>query len=98
MKLERITIAATSLDEMANFYNAVFDAGLQPVPEMPMYFGMLAGVELLLCSNEIAQVDAKQNRKQLRLRVDSLNPLLDAVKANGGSIVNDGADENARIV
>jgi catechol 2,3-dioxygenase-like lactoylglutathione lyase family enzyme len=77
MKLSSITIAVTQMDRMIAFYNAVFSANL--APQGPFYSGQLGEFGLLLCPNEFAGVEAKQNRQQFRFIVDDL----DAVLKNG---------------
>jgi predicted enzyme related to lactoylglutathione lyase len=97
IQLERMTIAASDVDAMLKFYNAVFDAGFEPMFNSPLYMGLIGGVEAILCPNTIAQVDAKQSRIQLRLRVDDIDEIIEKAKANGGTVFQDSANENARI-
>jgi predicted enzyme related to lactoylglutathione lyase len=93
MKLARITIAVTRMPEMSDFYNAVFDANLSASAKSPLVRGTLAGFELVLCPNDIAQVVAEQNRKQLHFEVDDLNAILKRVQAANGKIINQDAHE-----
>lgn len=97
IQLERMTIAATDVEAMLTFYNNVFDAGFEVLPDKPLYIGLIGGVEAILCPNSIAQVEAKQSRIQLRLRVDDLDAVLEKAKANGGEVFQDFANENARM-
>lgn len=98
ISLERMTLAATHVEAMLNFYNTVFEAGFEQLPDKPLYLGMLGGVETILCPNTIAQVDANQSRIQLRLRVTDLEGTLDKAYANGGVFLDETANENAQIV
>ena len=98
IQLERMTLAATNVDAVVNFYNIVLEAGFEGLPDSPLYIGMLGGIEAMICPNTIAQVDANQSRIQLRLRVEDVESVLEAAKANGSSFLNDMATENARIV
>jgi predicted enzyme related to lactoylglutathione lyase len=98
MLIERITLAATRLDSTVAFYNAVFDSNLQPVPGMPLYAGTLLGLDLLVCDNAVARVDARQNRHQFRVAVPDLDALRATVEAAGGTVINAGADSGRPIL
>jgi predicted enzyme related to lactoylglutathione lyase len=95
MNLTRITVAVTHMPEMVAFYNAVLDTHL--VAAAPFYRGNLAGIDLLFCPNQIAGVEAKQNRQQFRLEVDDLSAVLQRVKENGGQILNEGEESGRRL-
>jgi predicted enzyme related to lactoylglutathione lyase len=90
MKVTGVTIAVTDMPLMVAFYDAVFEAKLQPLDaySMTLYQGKLADLDLLLCPNEIASVEAKQNRQQLRVAVASLAEVEARVKDAGGHIIN----------
>ena len=94
MRLTRITIAVTDMSAMRRFYDTVFDAGLHPISAYgtTLYEGQLAGLELLMCPNEIAGVEAQQNRKQLRIAVPDLDAITQRATVAGGSIRNQTAD------
>lgn len=94
MKLTRITIAVTDMPAMVRFYDALFDVGFAPVTAYgtTLYRGTLAGVDVLLCPNDVARVDARQNRKQLTFTVDDLDALAVRAERAGGSIVNRSAE------
>jgi catechol 2,3-dioxygenase-like lactoylglutathione lyase family enzyme len=96
MQITRITIAVTHIEDMVAFYNEVCHAHL--VPQLPFYRGELAGIDLLFCPNEIAGVDAKQNRQQFRFEVDDIHTVLEAVRQNGGEILNEGIENGVRLV
>jgi predicted enzyme related to lactoylglutathione lyase len=96
-ELERMTLAATDVDAMLHFYNTVLDTGFELMMDKPLYMGLIGGVEAVLCPNTIAQVDAKQCRIQLRLRVDDIDEVVEKAKANGGSFMSETANENARM-
>ncbi len=97
MQIERITLAANNVDATVSFYNAVFESNLTPVANMPLYRGTLLGMELLVCDNTLAQVDARQNRHQFRIAANDLDALRTAVEASGGQIINTG-EEGGRAV
>lgn len=79
-------------------YNAVFGANLTPVANMPMHLGTLLGLELLVCDNTLAQVDARQNRHQFRVAVDDLDAVRATVEASGGQVINSGEDRGRAVI
>ncbi len=82
--IERITFAVNDIENMVRFYNSVFDLQLTHVENTPFYLGRMAGLELLMCPNEIAQVKAEQNRHQFRFVVNDLAQVLADIHAAGG--------------
>ncbi len=91
MKLNGLTIAVTDMKRMIDFYNAVFDANLEPtvnIGDKQFYGGTLVGVQLTLCPNAIAQVVAEQNRQQFRFQVDDIELVMANGKANHGTEIN----------
>jgi predicted enzyme related to lactoylglutathione lyase len=100
LALTDLTLATTDTPGMVAFYNAVFDAGLEPVAAYgtTLYRGRLAGLGLLLCPNEIAGVDAQQNRHQLRFHVARLDEVIARAQATGGSLKGEiGEDRGRRL-
>ncbi|MYD10112.1 MAG: VOC family protein [Chloroflexi bacterium] len=91
MRVIGVTIAADNMKEMVRFYNAVFDAGLKEtarIGEQQFYGGALAGLELVLCSNAIAGVNAEQNRQQFRFEVSEIEMVMETGLANHGVEIN----------
>ena len=88
MTISRVTLATTNMTAMTRFYNEVFAAGLRRtvVGGAVMELGTLAGVELLLCPNEIARVDAALNRHMFRIAVDDVASVLERVRRAGGTV------------
>lgn len=88
LKILKITIAVTNTTEMVNFYNTVFNSNLKEIATYgtKLYSGNFIGLELLLCPNEIAGVNAKQNRQQFDISVSDINSVLDKVIKNSGTI------------
>lgn len=86
--IARVTLAATNVPAMTHFYNEVFAAGLRPSPVggVTMQLGRLAGLELLLCPNDIAKVDAALNRHMFRIVVDDVTSVVDRVRRSGGTV------------
>jgi predicted enzyme related to lactoylglutathione lyase len=91
MRLIGLTIAASELERMVEFYNAVFDARLQPtvhIGDQQFYGGKLNDLEFVLCPNSIAGVVAEQNRQQFRFAVDDLEAVMHRGLANHGREIN----------
>lgn len=91
MSLNRVTLATTNMTAMVRFYNEVFGAELEPAPQYgattpAFHQGNLAGVNLLLCPNQIAGVKAAQNRHQLRFAVTDIETAVQTVQAAGGKV------------
>jgi predicted enzyme related to lactoylglutathione lyase len=96
--IQNITLAVTHMPEMIAFYDAVFHANLKPLGAGPLYKGTFAGQVLVLCPNDIAGVEAKQNRHQFRLAVPNLPALQQTVLAAGGQIINQGKDDAGKLL
>ena len=91
MQLIGVTIAASRMDKMVQFYNAVLGAGLRRtvrIGDSHFYGGKIGQLELLLCPNTIAGVVAEQNRQQFRFSVTDLAAVMARGLANHGSEVN----------
>jgi predicted enzyme related to lactoylglutathione lyase len=101
VRISNITIAATRIDTMAAFYNAVLETNFQPIELFPgttAYHGILAGIPVLLCPNSVAQVDAKQNRQQFDFLVDDVQATLDTALAHGGTTLQPVQEHNNTII
>lgn len=87
-EVARITIATTRMSAMARFYNDVFHAGMKEldIGGVTMQRGYVAGLELLLCPNEISKVKADRNRHVLRVRVGDFDDVLRRVRGSGGRV------------
>ena len=91
MRLVGLTVAAVYMDEMVQFYNAVFNAGLKAsvhIGAEQFYAGALGNVQLTFCPNAIAGVIAEQNRQQFRFQVDDIEAVMTKGLANHGSEIN----------
>ncbi len=55
-------------------------------------------MDLLLCPNEIAEVDARQNRHQFRLAVENLDAFAARIAASNGDIINEGIEVGRKIL
>lgn len=89
--LDRITVATLNMKAMVKFYEKVFDASLQAKSAYgtTLYEGSLANLNLLLCPNEVAKVQAEQNRHQLRFIVTDVEETLRRAWDAGGSLEGD---------
>jgi predicted enzyme related to lactoylglutathione lyase len=88
MYIQRITLAVEDMDSMVEFYNAIFECGLEPIEGSPLTKGRFADLELVVCPNSVAGVIAEQNRHQFRLVVEDADALATRIEAAGGSVVN----------
>jgi predicted enzyme related to lactoylglutathione lyase len=89
--LNRVTLTTTNMTTMVRFYNEVFGAELEPAPQYgtttpAFHQGNLAGINLLLCPNQVARAKAAQNRHQLRFVVADIEAASHAVRAAGGKV------------
>ena len=100
IKLAGVTIATTNIEPMNRFYNAVFDAHLEPFAAYgtTLYRGHLAGLELVLCPNDLLQIAAEKNRQQLRFVVDDIEQVVATAVAHGGGLIGEMTQIAAGIV
>ncbi|MFN2446481.1 MAG: VOC family protein [Vicinamibacterales bacterium] len=87
-QIARITVATTRMNAMVRFYNDVFHARMKEVDVggITMQTGHVAGLELLLCPNQVSRVRADLNRHMLRVRVGDFDALLKRVRGSGGTV------------
>ncbi|MCA1584336.1 MAG: VOC family protein [Acidobacteria bacterium] len=87
-QIARITVATTRMNAMVRFYNDVFHARMKEVDigGITMQTGYVAGLELLLCPNQVSRVRADLNRHMLRVRVGDFDALLKRVRGSGGTV------------
>lgn len=96
--LRGITIAAVNVAPMVQFYNALFDADLQPFEGFGtvLFGGQLAGFLFLLCPNEILGIEADKNRIQLSFTVSNLDAAIEMTEANGGAQIQPISEQPGR--
>lgn len=85
--LEAMSLAATNLEQMVNFYSSVFSVQFteQALEEVSLYEGRFAGIDFCLFPAEAARTDAQQtNRMQFDIYVEDLHAAIDLVEAHGG--------------
>ena len=89
--LQRIVVACVEVDAMADFYRAVLDTPFERVDAGPfhLYNGDLGGVGICLLPAGVAGIEADENRHQLTITVDALEPVIDQATAHGGSLLDD---------
>lgn len=98
--LDNITMAVDNVDEMVVFYDSVFEAGLElhmPFAGTRFFRGEIAGIELILVPNDIAQVKAEQSRIQLQFRVDDAEQIIDLAIASGGTPLDEAEERDGEI-
>jgi len=91
MQMVGLTVAASNMQEMVKFYNAVFNARLKAtvhIGEEQFYAGRLCGMKLTFCPNTIAGVVAEQNRQQFRFQVADIEAVMAKGLANHGGEIN----------
>ena len=100
IQLAGVTIAVTNVAAMCQFYDAVFAAGLKPFAAygMTLYRGRLAEVELVLCPNDLLQIEAQKNRQQLRFAVLDIDQVVATAVTHGGSLIGETTHDLAGIV
>src|ERR1051326_8970267 len=84
----QITLAVTDLPAMVHFYSSVFGVDLQPVAAYgtTLYRGVLHTTTVMLCPNDLADVQANQSRHQLTYTVSDLGAVIERVIAAGGTV------------
>ena len=89
LSFTQLTLAASNIEQMAAFYNAVLFTNFRKVKhgEHTFYEGFLVNIPLLLCSNAIAGVVAEQSRLQFHVCVPDLTRALEKTVQHGGTIV-----------
>ena len=88
VELVELSLAATDVQAMVRFYDTLFDAGLQPSEAFGTTFhrGALHGVAFVLAPNDLAGVEARQNRHQFVYAVTDLSAFLARVTEAGGTV------------
>lgn len=77
MKLKKITLAVNDLDAMARFYERLLDVTFD---DLKLYNSLVKTstyqqINIMLCPNIVAQVQADQARHQFEFEVHSLNDI-----------------------
>ena len=67
-------------------------------PGATAYRGTLAGINVLMCPNAVAGVEAKQNRQQFDFLVDDVQSAMTAALANGGTELSAAQEQNGVTV
>lgn len=100
IRLTGVTIAAANMALMCRFYDGVFVANLKPFDAYgtTLYRGNLAGVELVLCPNDLLQIEAPKNRQQLQFAVDDVAAVVATAVAHGGTLIGEITAEAGGVV
>lgn len=88
IKISKITLAITNMNEMLEFYSSVFNAKFREIDSYgtKLYSTRISGMNYLFCPNEIADVKATQNRHQFDYFIDDLKELIEKVRSANGII------------
>ena len=100
ISIDNVTLCATNMNEMVVFYSAVLDAKLEqfePFPNFISFRGKLGILDFQIVSNEIAQVQASQNRQQFQFIVDDVTMTIETALANGGTLIDEAAERGGRM-
>ncbi len=98
MHIVSITLAVNNMEATVGFYSEVFNASIARMGDTPFYSGIVAGLPMLFCPNDIAEVDAHQSRHQMRYMVDNLDAALHAVMKHGGHVRDMPHDESGSVI
>ena len=87
-RLVELSLAANDVPAMARFYDAVFDTGLEPFQAFgtTFYRGTLHGVRFVIAPNDLAGVNAAQNRHQFVYETGDRQAALEAARRAGGTV------------
>lgn len=89
--ITKLTIAYNRGEEMVRFYNNLFTADLKPIQVggFTFYKGVIAGLILLFCPNEMLRIKAEKNNIQFTVQVDCLDEILSKVIQLGGNQIQE---------
>ena len=87
-ELSGLTIATNEINQMVDFYSVVFGCrfSVECVSGYELYQAELAGVNILLCPNSLAKVEASQNRQQFEFVVEDLDNVRRKAMSTEGKI------------
>ncbi|MEM1137310.1 MAG: VOC family protein, partial [Bacteroidota bacterium] len=88
IKLKSVTISVEHMEEMLLFYKQVFkcDFDKKHTFNTTLYHSNFAGLNVIFCPNEVAKVDARQNRQQFEFIIPNLEDVIKATKTTGGKM------------
>jgi predicted enzyme related to lactoylglutathione lyase len=87
--LTGMTLAVVRMSAMIDFYESVFTAQFQPVEAYGamMFRGRFAGMDLMLCPQEVVGIKCDQNRVTLKFGVHDMQEMMDIAMRSGGSLL-----------
>ena len=89
--VDKITLAVNKMQEMMTFYSAIFEVAFKPVElaGRQLHQAQLGDMELLLCPNDLAGVDADINTVQLRFVIKDVGTAYERGLKNGGKTLTE---------
>lgn len=99
LRVVELSLATSNMPAMVRFYDAVFGTQLQAHEAYgtTFYRGTLHGVRFVLAPNDLAGVEAQQNRHQFVYTAPDLDSLLELAVEAGGT-VRDSTDTAATVL
>lgn len=99
VRLVEVGLTANDVPAMIRFYDELFGARLEALPAYgtTFYRGTLHGVRFVIAPNDLAGVEADQNRHQFVYETSDLRAVLEAAMRAGG-VVRDEADGAATVL
>lgn len=86
-KLLKITVACNDISAMTVFYSSVFNVEFDEHDfGFKVYSTKIGDINFLFCPNDIAGVEAKQNRHQFDYITNEIEKIIERGLASGGSI------------
>jgi predicted enzyme related to lactoylglutathione lyase len=97
-KLVHFTLAAVDVGAAKDFYNGVFGDEFSEVDlgGQTLYCGSLAGLGMVICPTQMADVVANRSRHQFQLEVDDVVAHVERATSSGGRIHTQPMDTGGR--
>lgn len=98
-RIGKVTMAITDMEQMVKFYRETFGVelkGFEGFGGHMFYSGTFLGMQMLLCPNAIAGVEAKQNRHQFDIITGDFDGVLARAATSGGSVHDQGESGGVR--
>ena len=97
-RLVHFTLATEDVHAARDFYGTVFDESFEAmeIGSETLYRGSLAGLGMVICPTQMADVVANRSRHQLQLEVDDVAVVVERAASAGGRIHTPLSNENGR--
>src|SRR5262245_41766057 len=94
--LKGVTMAVVRMSAMVDFYQSVFQAEFQPIEAYGamLFQGRIAGLDVVLCPQEVAGIHVDQNRLQLKFQVADVQRTINLALTSGGSLLTAPVENN----